>query len=174
MHDTSLGRRGFLGAGAALAVAATSAATRPAKAAAETADFTYEIVRTEAEWRQMLTVEEFEILRKGGTEAKKSSKYWDQEAEGTYSCKGCDLAVYDATWQVHPGIGWVFFRQSEPNSILMDIDGNPYTGMTDTRILSIIEAHCRRCGSHLGHILTVNNATLHCINGKALEFRPAA
>ena len=173
MQDTPLDRRSFLGAGAALAVSAGSTASSSTEAAKDSV-FEYEVVRSDAEWRERLTIEEYEILRNGGTEAKKSSAYWDHEAEGSYCCKGCGLTLYDSTWQVYPGIGWVFFRQSRPNTILMDIDGNPYTGMADTRILSIIEVHCRRCGSHLGHLLTVNNATLHCVNGKALEFRPAA
>ena len=138
MTAPTLNRRVFLGSTALAAL--TAAQTRTALAAADAAgdDFQYEITRSDAEWRAQLAEADFHVLREGGTEEKFSSPYWDSKEEGIYCCKGCDLQVYDSTWKEFPNVGWVFFRQSRPNAILMGIDGNPYTGMTDTRILSII------------------------------------
>ncbi|MEV8467082.1 peptide-methionine (R)-S-oxide reductase [Fluviibacterium sp. DFM31] len=168
MTAPTLSRRVFLGSTAIAALGAAQIRT----AAAETPGdgFQYEITRSEAEWRARLSEADYNILRKGGTEEKFSSPYWNAHDDGQYACKGCDLTLYSSVWQVYPDVGWAFFRHAEPNAILMGIDGNPYVGMTDIRVLSIIEAHCRRCGSHLGHILTVGKTTLHCINGAALNF----
>jgi len=179
MTDHAPTRRGFIG-GTALAALGLAQAGRARAAAdpsqAPDAPFTYEVQRSEAKWRAMLTEHEYAILREGGTEEQRSSEYWDSEAEGMFCCKGCNLTLFDSRWQTYPGPGWVFFRQSEPNAVLTDIDASdPYggSGMQVPDALALIEVHCRRCGSHLGHILTYNNATLYCVNGASLTFRPA-
>jgi len=137
-------------------------------------DFTYEVTRTDAEWREMLSPAEHSILRKNSTELPKTNPLWNNTADGTYCCRGCDLTVYDSVWKVELDKGWAFFSQSRENSILMGIDGQPPYGMADPNAPgAMIEAHCRRCGSHLGHILKVEDKALHCINGTSLQFRPA-
>jgi len=123
--------------------------------------FGYEIVRTEDQWRAQLSTSEYGILRDGGTEPRHSSPLTTETANGTYACKGCGLPVYSSAQKTNLNIGWVFFRHSYENSTLTGIDNGA------------IEAHCRRCGSHLGHILYVESEILHCINGAALEFTPA-
>lgn len=128
-------------------------------------EFKFEIVRTDEEWRELLTEDEFKILRRGGTETPKSSELWEEDRDGTYHCKGCDLHVYSSDWKTILDKGWVFFAHCEPNSVL--------TGIDEARFFSIIEAHCRRCGSHLGHILYVEDRILHCINGTSLVFKMA-
>ena len=120
--------------------------------------FAYEIKRSDADWRERLTPAEYNILRKGSTEPRNSHRYTQFSDEGTYTCKGCALPVYASTQKINLDIGWVFFHHAMPDSVL--------TGIDDDRI----EAHCRRCGSHLGHILFVEGDILHCINGTALEF----
>jgi len=165
-------RRAFLGATALTALGGAL----PARAApGETDVFVYAVRRSEAEWRARLTPEAFAILRQGGTELPKTSPLWNETAPGVYCCKGCDLPVYDSVWKVPLDKGWAFFRQSRENAILMGIDGTPPDGMGEDGGVSraMIEAHCRRCGSHLGHILTVEGETLHCINGTSLLFSAA-
>ena len=140
-------------------------------------EFAYEVTRTEAEWRAMLKDDEYFVLRDGGTEVPHTSLFAFESAAGTYTCKGCDLTLYDSEWKVpHPEIGWVFFSQSRENSVMMGVDiKSPYGGnMGEPTENAVIEAHCRRCGSHFGHILTVKGKTLHCINGSALKFTPDA
>lgn len=169
-------RRAFLGSTAALAVAAPTLASR-AHAVGNAETFDYEITRTEAEWREHLDEDEFRILREGKTEERFTSDFWNAEAPGTYHCKGCDLEVYDSQWKRVLPIGWVFFHHSQPQSVMMGIDEWPNQmtnsdGMKASKFVT--EAHCRRCGSHLGHILLVSGDMLHCINGTALTFRAAA
>lgn len=174
MPDIPLQRRAVLGAAAASALAI---ATGRRAAAATGADETYsfEVTRTEADWRAMLSREEYNVLRKGSTELPETSALWNNTAEGAYACRGCALPVYDSVWKVEVPMGWAFFSQSRENAVLMGIDGAP-PGVypPDARYEPLIEAHCRRCGSHLGHILTVHGKTLHCINGTSLHFEAAS
>ncbi len=164
-------RRAMLGSTASLAVAPMALAASPAD---ET--FPYEVQRTEEEWRAMLTEEEYGILRKGHTEWPKTSPLWQETRNGTYHCRGCELPVFEANWNVQLEKGWVFFKHSVPNSVMTGIDGAvEQYGQSDMGgdAVALVEIHCRRCGSHLGHYLFVSLQNLHCINGTALEFRPA-
>ncbi|MEM1065919.1 MAG: peptide-methionine (R)-S-oxide reductase [Pseudomonadota bacterium] len=173
MEHPSLRRRAFLGSTAAAAFGAGIAA-RPGTAAANDpgAAFRFEIIRTEDEWRARLTDEEYVILRRGSTELPNTSPLVTETAEGIYCCRGCDLTVYTSTWKVPLEIGWVFFSHAEPRSVLTSIDGEPPDGMgDDDGPGAMIEVHCRRCASHLGHIVIAEGLLLHCINGTALQFR---
>ncbi len=152
---------------AAVPIAGASYADSHASAGGRTSgdEFEFEIIRTEAEWREMLTDLEYYILRDGGTETPKTSALWNNEEEGDYHCRGCGLHLYSSDFKVLLDKGWVFFTHSEPNSVLTGID---QVGSTQ-----VIESHCRRCGSHLGHILIVEEQILHCINGTSLVFEKA-
>lgn len=145
--------------------------------------YDYEITRTDEEWREMLG-DDYPVLRDGLTEQQFTHPLWQEKAAGEYHCKGCDLHVYSATQKYFPDKGWVFFTASIPNSQLMAVDER--SEMADEIVSSeqsqseineisanfFIETHCRRCGSHLGHILPVAGRALHCINGSALVFKP--
>jgi len=133
------------------------------------ADHAYEVNYTEAEWKSLLSEEEFRIMRLSGTEYKKSSPLWNETRTGIYKCKGCDLPVYDSEYKVHLKKGWLFFQHSEPDSVLTGIDLYTNYGRSKSK-RTAIEAHCRRCGSHFGHVLYVKKQILHCINGAALTF----
>ncbi len=177
MTTSPLNRRGFLGA-TALTALGTATATKsfasPEPAAAGSEDFIYEVVRTEEEWRARLTEDEYSVMREAKTEAKFSSPFVEETRDGIYCCKGCDLTLYESLWKVPLDIGWVFFRHSMPNAVLTDTDGNPYEDGMDLRNIVLMEAHCRRCGSHLGHIVNPSGELVHCINGSALTFRTVA
>lgn len=166
----TLSRRTLLGGAALLALGPVGAAARVVAGAD---GFAYEVTRTDEEWRAQLGEHDFDILRLGGTEVPKSSPLWQETRSGTYACKGCALDLYTSRWKAEVDKGWVFFRQSVPNSLLMAIDFPD--GLQDVmglEILSAIEVHCRRCGSHQGHILLVEGSVLHCINGASLLFTP--
>lgn len=174
-------RRAFLGATAVGAVATALPVTRADAQAtprmgntrALPESFQYEVVRSEEEWRDILSEEEFGILRENGTEPRFSSPLVSETRSGIYRCRGCDLTLYDALWKVQKGIGWVFFRHSHPDTILTSIDGVPFQDGIDVRDIVPIEAHCRRCGSHIGHLFNVEGELLHCLNGASLVFESA-
>jgi len=187
MSDVS--RRALL---AALPAGAAATLAPAAMAEGHGDAFAYEVTRTDDEWRAMLTDDEYAILRSGGTEVPKSDPLWDSEAPGMYACKGCDLPLYDARWKVVLDIGFLFYRHSEPDTVLTSIDRSVYAqfggdagamgpvvpeGLTEAELraldtLLLIEVHCRRCASHLGHLLLAKGKLLHCINGTALNFTP--
>jgi len=130
-------------------------------------------VALEAVSSAMLSEEEYNILRRGSTELPETSDLWNVFDEGTYHCRGCDLRLYDSTWKVDVGLGWNFFRHSVPDTVLTGIDAPVVEyGQTMGGPDNMIEIHCRRCGSHMGHIVRVNRDPLHCINGKSLTFTP--
>ncbi len=164
-------RRFFATSGAAALTAGTAHAASPAATGSE--DMVYEVQRTEAEWLEHLDEFSYFILRKGLTEEPKSSPLWMEFRDGTYHCKGCDLTSYDAKWKIILDKGWVFFDHSQPNAVLTGIDGPvPEYGQMADSGKTVTELHCRRCGSHLGHLLIINRVMTHCINGAALNFRP--
>jgi len=172
----SNGRRGFMVAASSVGVGAVAgfAATAPAGASSEA--ITYEVRRSDQEWRARLSDFDYYILRNGGTEQRRSSPLWASTAKGRYRCKGCDLTSYDGRWKVVLEYGWVFFQHAEPNAVLTSIDGPvpEYGSMANAAQSAFIEVHCRRCGSHLGHLLQIDGQLLHCINGASLQFQPEA
>lgn len=190
MKHTDKSRRRFIGNLAATTAVVPIAFTNRAQANSHsTESFTFEVIRTEDEWRAQLSDLEYTILRGGGTEQRKSSPLWDETREGLYSCRACELTLFDAYWKTVLELGWVFFRQSEPYAVVTAIDRTPYQDLLagaettmapeltaqelrDLNSLAGIEAQCRRCGSHLGHLISYNNGALYCVNGAALGFHP--
>lgn len=160
---------------AGLLTAASATALGSAAAAAVPAGrdpFDYEITRTEADWRAMLG-DDYPILREGRTEKQRSSPLWAEAREGQYDCRGCGLLQYRSFAKVNLLKGWVFFTASEPNAQMMSQDGIAEMADDPQAQDVTIETHCRRCGSHMGHILLVEGQVLHCINGASLTFHPA-
>ena len=175
MTKTRIGRRSFLMSGAAAATLA-SPATRAE--ALEVSDYHYPITRSDAEWRERLSPIEHFVLREGGTEARRTSTLWNNTAVGTYCCRGCDLTLYDSLQKLELDMGWVFFRHSRKDTVMTDLDlGDGRAGDPFAEMQASMEVHCRRCGSHLGHIVTlpdVPDRPIHCINGFGLRFEAAA
>ncbi|SMO79070.1 peptide-methionine (R)-S-oxide reductase [Thalassovita litoralis] len=125
----------------------------------------FEVTRTKAEWRAMLTDLEYAVLREEATETAFSSPLDKESREGTYHCKGCDLPLYSSAQKYDSGTGWPSFWQSLPNAV----DTKPDNTLFATRT----EVHCRRCGSHLGHIFDDGpqpTGKRHCLNGVSLTF----
>lgn len=136
--------------------------------AVSAAEGNFEVTRTEAEWRAMLTDAEYRVMREEGTEPAGSSPLDKEYRDGTYDCKGCDLALYSSEAKYDSGTGWPSFYESLPNAIGTKEDNTFFTRRT--------EVHCRRCGSHLGHIFNDGpppTGKRHCLNGVSLRFVPA-
>lgn len=125
----------------------------------------FEITRSEVEWRRLLTPDQFQVLRKHGTERAGSSPLDREKRGGLFVCAGCDLPLYSSTTKFDSGTGWPSFWQALDNAVGTSTDSSFF--MTRT------EVHCRRCGGHLGHIFDDGpkpTGKRHCINGVALKF----
>jgi len=143
-------------------LAGTAAALALPVQAAET----FEITRTDAEWRAMLSPLAYKVMRQAGTERAHSSPLNDEHRAGIFHCTGCDLPLYDAAAKFESGTGWPSFFAALPGGEATKPDRRLFTTRT--------EAHCSRCGSHLGHIFDDGpkpTGKRHCINGVSLQFR---
>ncbi|KNX40340.1 Peptide methionine sulfoxide reductase MsrB [Roseovarius tolerans] len=128
----------------------------------------FEICRTEAEWRDRLSENEYLVLREEETERPYTSPLNEETRTGTYHCRGCDLPVYVSDSKYDSGTGWPSFYESLPDAVRTK---------EDRKLLFQVrtEVHCRRCGSHLGHIFDDGpepTGKRHCLNGLSLTFVP--
>jgi peptide-methionine (R)-S-oxide reductase len=167
--ETMTTRRKFLG-GTALAgvLAVTGAAWWRSSGADASAAEKFEIEKTDAEWRKILTPDQYDVLRQQGTERPFTSPLLDEHRKGTFACVGCDLPLFSSETKFDSGTGWPSFYQPLPNAI----------GTTEDNsfMMTRIEVHCRRCGGHLGHVFDDGpppTGKRYCMDGVALKFIPA-
>ncbi|WP_427963981.1 peptide-methionine (R)-S-oxide reductase MsrB [Altererythrobacter sp.] len=164
MHQTSTTRRRLL-AGASVSIAVpllAACGSSPAEAKS------FPIQRSEAEWRKRLTKDEFWILREAGTERRFTSPLLHEKRKGTFICAGCANELYSSTTKYDSRTGWPSFWKALPGAVGTSTDTT--FGMRRT------EVHCADCGGHLGHIFGDGpppTGKRHCINGLAMDFRPA-
>jgi peptide-methionine (R)-S-oxide reductase len=113
----------------------------------------------------MLTDLQYRVMREEATERSGTSPLDKNYADGTYSCRGCDLPLYPSATKYDSGTGWPSFFDSLPNAVGTKPDRKLFSVRT--------EVHCRRCGSHLGHIFDDGpqpTGKRHCLNGASLVF----
>jgi peptide-methionine (R)-S-oxide reductase len=150
--------------GAALAGCMASGKETPVSSGAAE---TFEVTRTEAEWRKILSPNAFEVLRHSGTERPGTSPLNNEHRAGTFSCAGCDLALFSSAAKFDSGTGWPSFTAPLPNAVQTSTDRSYFETRT--------EVHCRRCGGHLGHVFNDGprpTGKRYCMNGVALVFHP--
>jgi len=133
-------------------------------------DGVFEIIKSDDEWRKILTEKQFFVLRMEGTEKPYSSPLDNEKREGIFQCAACDLDLYASKDKYDSKTGWPSFSQPA--------NKNAVKTRTDRKLIfARTEVHCRRCGGHLGHIFDDGPAPTgkrHCINGVAMKFKPAS
>ena len=161
-------RRNALLAGIGLAgIAAYARSFFAPRAHAGAKDF--EVSKTEAEWKQVLTSEQFRVLRQHGTERPYSSALDKEHRSGLFACAACDLPLFRSETKFDSGTGWPSF--------FAPIEDAVRTSSDYSLIIPRTEVHCRRCGGHLGHVFDDGpkpTGKRYCMNGAALKFQPAA
>ena len=126
------------------------------------------IVKTDAEWRALLTPAQYDILRRAGTESAFSSALNNEKRPGQYVCAGCALPLFTSVMKFDSGTGWPSFYTSLPGAVATKTDFK--------LIYPRKEYHCARCGGHQGHVFNDGpkpTGQRWCNNGLALQFIPA-
>lgn len=132
------------------------------------ADKIFQVFKTDAEWRDHLSPEQYQVLRMHGTERPGTSPLSDEHRDGTFRCAGCGHALFSASTKYESCSGWPSFFAPLEAAVGTTTDRSH--GMTRT------EVHCARCGGHLGHVFPDGPAPTglrFCMNGVALGFQPA-
>ena len=159
-----LSRRAWLLGGGGIAVLAAAWWLRDGDVQAAN----FEVVKSDDEWRRLLTPAAYKVLRQHATERPFTSPLNAEKRTGTYACAGCELPLFSSETKFESGTGWPSFYRPLANAV----------GASSDRSLLIprTEVHCRRCGGHLGHVFEDGpppTGLRYCINGVALSFKPA-
>jgi peptide-methionine (R)-S-oxide reductase len=127
----------------------------------------FEIRRTDEEWQAALSPDEFAVLRKHGTERPWTSPLNEEHRDGVFSCRACGLPLFGSDTKFDSGTGWPSFFRPLDDAVATTVDRSLFMART--------EVHCRRCGSHLGHVFEDGprpTGLRYCMNGVSLAFTP--
>ncbi len=125
----------------------------------------FEVEKTEAEWTETLTPEQYRVLRARGTEQAGTSPLLEEHRPGTFACAGCGQPLFASDTKFESGSGWPSFSRPLGDTVETQSDRS--------WVMERIEVHCRRCGGHLGHVFEDGPAPTglrYCINGAAMKF----
>jgi peptide-methionine (R)-S-oxide reductase len=128
------------------------------------------VSKTDAEWREQLTPEQYEVLREGGTEPAFTGRYWNAHEDGIYRCAGCGAELFSADTKFDSGTGWPSFTEPAVAEAVETREDHSF-GMARTEVV------CRNCGGHLGHVFPDGPRDLgglrYCINSASLKLDPS-
>ena len=129
---------------------------------------TQKITKSEQEWREELSPEQYEVLRRKATERPFTGKYVDAKDDGTYRCAGCGAELFDSDTKFESGTGWPSFTDPKNTENIM-LETDVSHGMSRTEVM------CAACGGHLGHVFDDGpgpGGKRYCINSCALDLEP--
>jgi peptide-methionine (R)-S-oxide reductase len=130
-------------------------------------DTKLEVTKDDAEWRETLTPEQYEVLRRHGTEMRGSSPLNKEKRAGRFRCAGCGQPLFSSGTKYESGTGWPSFYEPMPDAVDTTVDRS--------HLMTRTEIHCRRCGGHLGHVFEDGpepTGLRYCMNGVAMTFEP--
>ena len=126
---------------------------------------TFPVQKSDTEWKQQLDAQQYQVLRKHGTERAGTSPLNYEKRTGTFHCAGCGAPLFESATKFESGTGWPSFWQPIPEAVGTSSDRSFF--MTRT------EVHCAKCGGHLGHVFPDGpqpTGQRYCMNGAALKF----
>jgi peptide-methionine (R)-S-oxide reductase len=139
---------------------------------ADTTDRSYAVSRTDEEWREALSPQEYAVLRQAGTERRFTGEYVDTETEGVYACRACGAELFTSGTKFHSHCGWPSFYSPLAGDSVEYIEDRSLPGRPR------VEVSCANCGSHLGHVFEGEGYDTptdqrYCINSISMTLRPA-